>query len=62
MPQENGQIHFQLVHNPVRAGFVDYPEEYPYSSYRNYYEETRLTFNLPIEILYLNEERNCQLN
>ncbi|MBK8389574.1 MAG: hypothetical protein IPL23_09990 [Saprospiraceae bacterium] len=56
MPQENGQIHFQLVHNPVRAGFVDYPEEYPYSSYRNYYEEIRLTVNLNIEILYLNEE------
>ena len=50
--KETKQIHY----NPVRAGFVDYPEEYPYSSYRNYYEESRLTFNLPIEILYLKEE------
>ncbi|HPN68360.1 MAG TPA: hypothetical protein PLZ32_02545 [Saprospiraceae bacterium] len=37
-------------------GFVAYPEEYPYSSYRNYNAESRLTVNLPIEILYLNEE------
>ena len=50
--QKLNYIHY----NPVRAGFVDYPEEYSYSSYRNYYEESRLTFNLPIEILYLNEE------
>ncbi len=41
------------------TGFVDYPEEYPCSSYQNYYQEIRLTFILPIEILYL--ERRMKL-
>lgn len=38
-----------LHQNPVEAGFVDYPEDYPYSSARDYIGKAGL---LKIELLY----------
>jgi REP element-mobilizing transposase RayT len=50
--QKLNYIHY----NAVRAGYVDAPEDYPYSSYRNYYVEDREIL-IPVSILdYGSEE------
>jgi hypothetical protein len=50
--QKLNYIHY----NAVRAGYVDAPEDYPYSSYRNYYAEDREIL-IPVSILdYGSEE------
>jgi putative transposase len=49
--QKLNYIHY----NAVKAGYVDAPEEYPYSSYRNYYTEERKIV-LPVTILHFGSE------
>lgn len=41
--------------NPVRAGYVDHPADYPWSSYRAYYSADRKIL-LPVEILHFGSE------
>lgn len=45
--QKLNYIHY----NPVRAGYVDYPQDYPYSSYRDYYSEKEYCGLLPVNIM-----------
>jgi putative transposase len=41
MPKFARQKLNYIHYNPVRAGYVDLTEDYPFSSYRNYYSEDR---------------------
>jgi putative transposase len=49
--QKLNYIHY----NAVRAGYVDRPEDYPYCSYRSYYDEQR-DILLAVEILDFGSE------
>ena len=46
---EFGQKIYYIHNNPVKKGFVKLPEEWKYSSYRNYYgfDELAIEFELP---------------
>jgi REP element-mobilizing transposase RayT len=50
--QKLNYIHY----NPVRAGFVDQPEDYPYSSYKSYFCEEKNNVILPVKILFYEKE------
>ncbi len=45
--QKLNYIHY----NPIRAGYVNFPQDYPYSSYRNYYHEKEFNCPLPVNIM-----------
>jgi putative transposase len=54
--QKLNYIHY----NPVRAGYVDSPEDYPYSSYRSYYAENKEIL-LQVTILNYGSEKVLHL-
>jgi REP element-mobilizing transposase RayT len=46
--QKLNYIHY----NPVRAGYVDFPQDYPYSSCRNYYHNKEYNCSLFVNIMF----------